>query len=595
MKKTVKRLEADPHYMWNMKDMYESDSLWEEDYKKAYGDTDKLKIYSDMAHIGKEDLFNLLELNAYLDCMIERIYVYASQKSHEDMAEGCYQDMVARAQTLMVSKEAEASFIEPLLMNIGMEKIQVFCKEMPELKKYVRYFDIVFRQKDHILDPDTEKLLAEVSEISEAPSDIFAMFNNADIRFPEIYDENNEKTALTHGRYTMFLQNPVRSVRKSAFEAMYFVYERYKNTLAATFRANVKKHCFFAKVRNYESGMHYSLAGANIPVTVYEKLIEAVHDNIGLLHRYINIRKKTLNLQELHMYDLYVPMVKGVDMKISYEEAKQLVYEGLSPLGKEYQDMLLKGFSKGWIDVYENEGKRSGAYSWGAYGVHPYVLLNYQDNLNSVFTLAHEMGHALHSYYSDKNQPYIYAGYKIFVAEVASTCNEALLVNYLIDKVKSRDEKKYLINYFLEQFRTTFFRQAMFAEFEKIVHEMCMDGKTLTSEVLCNIYRELNAYYFGSGAVIDEQIAMEWARIPHFYTPFYVYQYATGFAAAVSISAGILRGDEKVICGYKKFLCSGNIIDPVDLLKLCGVDMLTAEPVNCAMEMFKSLMDQFEE
>lgn len=595
MKTTIKRSEADPHYMWNMKDMYESDGLWEEDLKKAYAETDKLKKYKDMKEIGKEDLFALIELNAELDCRIEKIYVYASQKSHEDMAEGRYQDMASRAQSLMVAKDTEASFIEPLLMNTGQEKIEAYCKEMAELKKYERYFEIVFRQKEHILDSDIEELLAGVSEIAEAPSDIFAMFNNADIKFPDIYDENNEKVPLTHGRYNLFLQSRDRNVRRNAFESMYAVYTAHKNTLAAVFRANVKKHCFFAKARKYESGMHYSLSDANIPVRVYEKLIEAVHDNIGLLHRYIRIRKETLNLSELHMYDLYVPMVRNVDMKIDYEEAKKIVSNGLAPLGEEYQSLLQKGFDEGWIDVYENEGKRSGAYSWGAYGVHPYVLLNHQDNLNSVFTLAHEMGHALHSYYSDKNQPYIYAGYKIFVAEVASTCNEALLVNYMIDNVSGKDEKKYLINYFLEQFRTTFFRQAMFAEFEKITHEMCMNGETLTPEVLCEIYRKLNAYYFGEDAVIDEQIAMEWARIPHFYTPFYVYQYATGFAAAISISSGILKGDMNVIEGYKKFLKSGNFIDPVELLKLCGVDMLTAEPVNCAMEMFKKLMDQFEE
>ncbi len=595
MKKTIKRSEADPRYMWNMKDMYESDSLWEEDLKKAYAVNDKLKKYKDMKEIGKEDLFALLELNAGLNCRIERIYVYASQKSHEDMAESRYQDMAARAQSLMVTKDEEASFIEPLLMNTGREKIDSYCEELKELGKYKRYFEIVFRQEDHILAPDIEELLAGVSEIAEAPSDIFAMFNNADIKFADICDENNEKVPLTHGRYNLFLQSRDRNVRKSAFESMYTVYAAYKNTLAAVFRANVKKHCFFAKARKYESGLHYSLADANIPVSVYEKLIEAVHDNIGLLHRYIGIRKKTLDLSELHMYDLYVPMVQNVDMKIDYEEAKKIVLRGLMPLGEEYQSLLQKGFNEGWIDVYENEGKRSGAYSWGAYGVHPYVLLNHQDNLNSVFTLAHEMGHAIHSYYSDKNQPYIYAGYKIFVAEVASTCNEALLVNYLIDNVSDKDEKKYLINYFLEQFRTTFFRQAMFAEFEKIAHEMCMKGETLTPEVLCDIYGKLNAYYFGAEAVIDEQIALEWARIPHFYTPFYVYQYATGFAAAISISSGILRGDAKVLEGYKQFLKGGNSIDPTELLRLCGVDMLTAEPVRCAMEMFEKLMDQFEE
>lgn len=595
MNKVIKRSEADPRYMWNMKDMYSSDSLWETEYSSAYDEIEKLNKYKDMNDVKSEAFFLLLELNAALDLKVEKIYVYASQKSHEDMAESRYQDMAARAQSLMVLKEKKASFIKPLIMGIGEDRIEKFCREMPELKKYERYFEIIFRQKEHILAPELEELLAGVSELAEAPSDIFAMFNNADIKFSDVYDENNEKVPMTHGRYNLFLQSRDRNVRKNAFESMYASYTCYKNTLAAVFCANVKKHCFFAKARKYDGPIHYSLADSGVPVTVYDKLIEAVHDNIGLLHRYISIRKKTLNLSELHMYDLYVPMVSGTDMKISYEEAKRIVYEGLAPHGKEYQELLKKGYNEGWIDVYENEGKRSGAYSWGAYGVHPYVLLNHQDNLNSVFTLAHEMGHAIHSYYSDKNQQYIYAGYKIFVAEVASTCNEALLVNYLIDKADNNAERKYLINYFLEQFRTTFFRQAMFAEFEKIVHGMCMKGETLTAEVLCDIYRGLNEYYFGKDVVIDEQIAMEWARIPHFYTPFYVYQYATGFAAAISISSGILSGDKNVKEGYRKFLCSGNIMDPIELLKLCGVDMTTTEPVNCAMNMFSKLMDQFEE
>ena len=483
-------------------------------------------------------------------------------------------------------------------MKIGRKKITEYTEadNNPNgLPLYKRYFELIFRKEEHILDADKEELLAGVNDLSETPSDIFAMFNNADIRFDDITDKNGESHQLTHGKYTAYLRSKDRTLRENAFKKLYEKYGNYRNTLAAAYRGNLKQHNFYAKVRKYDSGMQYSLSDANIPVRVYNSLIDATHENIGLLHRYISLRKKVMDVSELHMYDLYVPMVSDVNMNIDYEEAKQIVIKGLAPLGEDYINELKGGLSGGWIDVYENEGKRTGAYSWGAYGTHPYVLLNHQNDLNSVFTLAHEMGHALHTYYSDANQPYIYAGYKIFVAEVASTCNEALLVNYLIKNSKSENEKKYLINYFLEQFRTTFFRQTMFAEFEKITHEKCAAGQTLTADVLCGIYKELNAFYFGEDAVIDDEIALEWARIPHFYTPFYVYQYATGFAAAVSISSAILSGNEDVLLGYRTFLKSGGSLDPIDLLKLCGVDMLTPEPVNEAMKVFESLLNQFSE
>lgn len=598
MSKVVKRSEADEKYMWNMKDMYENDGLWEDDVKEAESLINGMPAYIEVMDESPKKLLSLLEYDTEISKKLEKIYVYANQKSHEDMGESKYQDMAGRAQNLMVKYQMQSAPVTPAIMKIGRKKITEYTEadNNPNgLPLYKRYFELIFRKEEHILDADKEELLAGVNDLSETPSDIFAMFNNADIRFDDITDKNGESHQLTHGKYTAYLRSKDRTLRENAFKKLYEKYGNYRNTLAAAYRGNLKQHNFYAKVRKYDSGMQYSLSDANIPVRVYNSLIDATHENIGLLHRYISLRKKVMDVSELHMYDLYVPMVSDINMNIDYEEAKQIVIKGLAPLGEDYINELKGGLSGGWIDVYENEGKRTGAYSWGAYGTHPYVLLNHQNDLNSVFTLAHEMGHALHTYYSDANQPYIYAGYKIFVAEVASTCNEALLVNYLIKNSKSENEKKYLINYFLEQFRTTFFRQTMFAEFEKITHEKCAAGQTLTADVLCGIYKELNAFYFGEDAVIDDEIALEWARIPHFYTPFYVYQYATGFAAAVSISSAILSGNEDVLLGYRTFLKSGGSLDPIDLLKLCGVDMLTPEPVNEAMKVFESLLNQFSE
>lgn len=598
MSKVVKRSEADEKYMWNMKDMYENDGLWEDDVKEAEALINGMPAYIEVMDESPKKLLSLLEYDTEISKKLEKIYVYANQKSHEDMGESKYQDMAGRAQNLMVKYQMQSAPVIPAIMKMGRKKISEYTEadNNPNgLPLYKRYFELIFRKEEHILDADKEELLAGVNDLSETPSDIFAMFNNADIRFDDITDKNGESHQLTHGKYTAYLRSKDRTLRENAFKELYEKYGNYRNTLAAAYRGNLKQHNFYAKVRKYDSGMQYSLSDANIPVRVYNSLIDATHENIGLLHRYISLRKKVMDVSELHMYDLYVPMVSDVNMSIDYEEAKQIVIKGLAPLGEDYINELKDGLSGGWIDVYENEGKRTGAYSWGAYGTHPYVLLNHQNDLNSVFTLAHEMGHALHTYYSDANQPYIYAGYKIFVAEVASTCNEALLVNYLIKNSKSENEKKYLINYFLEQFRTTFFRQTMFAEFEKITHEKCAAGQTLTADVLCEIYKELNAFYFGEDAVIDDEIALEWARIPHFYTPFYVYQYATGFAAAVSISSAIFSGNEDVLLGYRTFLKSGGSLDPIDLLKLCGVDMLTPEPVNEAMKVFESLLNQFSE
>ena len=438
-----------------------------------------------------------------------------------------------------------------------------------------------------------EELLAGAREVGEGPSDIFMMFNNADIKFPVITGEDGEPVEITHGRYGRLIECQDRKVREAAFKGLYDSYGKFINTIAATYRANVKQECFFAKARKYPSSLAAALDQSAIPVSVYHNLIETVHKFLPALHKYVSVRKQKLGVDELHMYDLYVPMIGDVDKKIPYEEAKKMVLEGLKPLGEDYQALLKEGFDNGWIDVYENEGKRSGAYSWGAYGTHPYVLLNYQDSLNNTFTLAHEMGHALHSYHSDAAQEFIYAGYKIFVAEVASTCNEALLIHHLLENSKDDAEKAYLLNYFLEQFRTTLFRQTMFAEFEKIAHAKAEAGETLTAEKLCDIYYDLNKQYFGDDIVVDKEIALEWARIPHFYTPFYVYQYATGFSAAIAISSKILAGEPGIVEKYKKFLSGGSSLDCIDLLKLCDVDMTEKKPVEDALKVFEANLEEF--
>lgn len=588
------REQADVKDTWKMEDMYASEELWEQDVKELQELSEKIGAYR--GHLG-ESAQTLLEAQKMYDTineLAEKVYVYANQKWHENTDNGKYQNLASRAQGLLVEVEEKTSFIEPELMALPEGKVLEFCRENKELAVYQQYFENMLRQKEHILSEELESVLAAVGELAESPKDIFTMFNNADIRFPKIEDEDGNQVEVTHGRFSGFLQSQSRRVRKDAFQALYQVYKAHRNTLAATYRANVKQAVFRAKVRNYASDLEMALDGSCIPVSVYENLIEAVHEYLPALHRYVSLRKRLLGVEELHMYDLYVPMVADAEKKIPFEQAKKMVLEGLAPMGEEYLSLLKEGFSKRWIDVYENQGKRSGAYSWGAYGVHPYVLLNYQENLNNVFTLAHEMGHALHSWYSDKEQPYVYAGYKIFVAEVASTCNEALLIHHLMEQTEDKKEKAYLINYFLEQFRTTLYRQTMFAEFEKITHGLQEKGETLTADRLCEIYVELNRTYFGEDICIDKEIAMEWARIPHFYTPFYVYQYATGFSAAIALSARILEKGAAAVEDYKKFLKGGSSQYPLELLKIAGVDMEQKQPIQEALHVFEEYLEELE-
>lgn len=588
----MKRTEISQEYKWKIEDLYATNEAWEEDFARLQKGIEELGKFEGTLGEAAENLQALMGKSDELNQLAEKVYVYANQRLHENMGDTLYQGLSGRAQMILVQMSEAASYIEPEILAIPEEKLEEMMKK-EGLRKYETYFRRLLRRKEHILSKEMEELLAGVDEVAEGPKDTFMMFNNADIKFPVITGEDGEPVEITHGKYVKLLESQNRDVRKAAFEGLYESYGKFKNTLAATYRANVKQAGFFAKARKYESSLKAALAGSHIPVEVYDSLIESVHAHLPALHEYVKVRKEKLGVKELHMYDLYVPMVGEADKKIPYEEAKEIVLNGLAPLGEDYQELLKKGFNEGWIDVYENEGKRSGAYSWGAYGTHPYVLLNYQDNLNNVFTLAHEMGHALHSYHSDETQDYIYAGYKIFVAEVASTCNEALLIRYLLDHSKDDTEKAYLLNYFLEQFRSTLFRQTMFAEFEKLAHAKSEAGETLTAEVLCDMYYDLNKKYFGDEIVVDKEIALEWSRIPHFYTPFYVYQYSTGFSAAIAISSKILKGEPGIVQKYKKFLSSGSSLDCIDLLKICDVDMTTKEPVEEALKVFENTLEEF--
>jgi len=590
-----KRNEIPQEYKWELEAIYASNELWEKDYQKVKEMADRLSPYKEAMAANAAKLLECLNLSTEMTRLFEKAYVYAHMRSHEDSTNSFYQGLADRVDSLGVAVNSASSFIVPGILAIPDEKLKEFLKESEDLRLYGRYLDEIRRIKPHILSAGEEQLLAMTGEMAQAPETIFAMLNNADIKFPYIKDEKGNEVELTKGRYIQFMENSDRRVRKDAFDGMYSTYFKQKNTLAALLNANVKTNIFSSRARKYASAREESLFADNVPVTVYDNLISAIHDNFELMYRYVRLRKKMMGLDELHMYDLYVPMVKEVKMDITFEEAKNMVKEGLEVLGRDYIKDLEKGFDSGWIDVYENEGKRSGAYSWGCYDSHPYVLLNHTDTLNHMFTLAHEMGHALHSHYSDSNQPYIYAQYKIFVAEVASTLNEALVMNHLLETTKDKTKKMYLLNYFMEQFRTTVYRQTMFAEFEKLIHEKAEAGEALTSELLCSIYRDLNIKYYGPDIVVDDYIDMEWARIPHFYSSFYVYKYATGFSAAVSISQQILKEGQPAVDRYLEFLKSGGSDYPIELLKIANVDMSTTVPVNNALKLFGSLLDQMEE
>lgn len=594
-KKLRKREEMPQEYLWKLEDMFESDELWEQEVKKVEELSSQMLLLEGTLSKNGASLLQFFKQKDELNYYLTRVYVYANMRSHQDTAVAKYQGYSAKADSLSVAVSSSLAYGEPEILAISKEKLESFYVEEPELEKYRRAIDEILRQKEHILSPVEEGILAEVGEIAVGPQNIYSMFNNADLKFPYITDVEGNKIRITHGNFIDFLKSKDRSIRKQVFRDVYGAYKKWGNTIAATYLSHLKQEHFYAKMRKYPSVRAMHLDTGNIPEAVYDNLIETVHKHLPALHKYMAYRKEVLGVEHLHMYDLYIPLVKDFDRSYTIEEAKKIVAEALKPMGAEYVAKLTEGMNQGWIDVFENENKRSGAYSWGAYGTHPYVLLNHQGNLDCVFTLAHEMGHALHTYYSNENQPITYSDYLIFVAEVASTCNESLLMNHLLTNATDQGERRYLINHYLEGFRTTLFRQTMFAEFEKIVHGRLAEGESLTLEDLNRIYYDLSVLYYGYGPDmrVDEEIAYEWMRIPHFYSSFYVYQYATGYSAAVAFSKKILEEGQPAVEQYiTHFLCGGSSKDPIELLRAAGVDMSTSEPVDAALQVFEKYVDQ---
>lgn len=592
--KVLLRKEIKTKDKWAIEDIYASDECFKNELAEFEGKITKYKEYEGTLGKSSESLVDFLRFNADMNLTCERLYVYANQKLHEDTSVSKYQQFSGMAQNAMIKLMEASSFAEPEILEIDSIVLRKYMDENEYIIEFKKYLNDLLRQKEHILSKSSEKILAQCEKVSNAPNDIFFMFNNADVKFDNIHDADGNEVELSNGRYTMYMESSNRNVRKEAFKSMYKAYGLMRNSLAAMYNANLVKANFYAKIRNYESARQMYLSGSNIDESVYDNLIDTVSENMHLMHRYVALRKKALGVENLHMYDIYAPIAEAPSEYISFEKAKQMVMEGLAPLGKEYISKLKEGFDNRWIDVYENKGKRTGAYSWGVYGVHPYVLLNYQGTLDHVFTLAHEMGHALHSYYSDANQTYTNAAYKIFVAEVASTCNESLLIHHMLENTQDKKTKAYLVNHFLEKFKGTLYRQTMFAEFEKITHEKAGNGETLTSTELCSIYYELNKKYFGKDMVLDREIEMEWARIPHFYNPFYVYQYATGISAAIALSKKIMENGSSAVDDYMKFLKGGGSKDPIELLKIAGVDMNSREPIQDALKLFENLLDEME-
>lgn len=589
----MKRSEISDEYKWSVKDLYSSDELWNNDYEKALKSTQEKSSFEGCVMDSADTLVDALSESEKDDYITERLYVYAFMRYYEDTSDGTYQQMSGKAQMLAVKMSEKYSFLVPEIMAADDDKVARFL-DSDKIKPYRHLLCDMLAKKEHTCSQKEEKLLAMASQMADSPSDIFSKFNNADVKFGKVHDEHGDEKELTSAGFSVFMESRDRNVRKEAFYALYRQYKSYINTLAASYYGNVKQAVFFANARNYESTLQMYLSGSFIPESVYTNLIDTVNNNLDKMHDYVSLRKKTLGVDELHFYDIYAPLTSDYTVNVSYENAKETVLDALKILGDDYVSQVKKGYESGWVDVYENDGKRSGAFSWGAYGTHPYIFLNYTETLNDIFTLIHETGHAMHTYYSNETQPYTYAGYKIFVAEVASTCNEVILIDYLLKHSQSDEEKKYLYGHYLEQFKGTLFRQTMFAEFEMITHRMAQDGEVLNAESLCGTYKKLNEKYFGKDMVIDEEIAYEWARIPHFYTPFYVYQYATGFSAAVAIATKIINGDKEVLHGYREFLKGGSSMHPIELLSLCKIDMSKPDVIQDALNVFGSLIEDFK-
>ncbi|MDM0978127.1 oligoendopeptidase F [Clostridium perfringens] len=594
VKKLRRRDEIPESDKWRIDKIYETPAKWNEELNKLKEEAPKLKDFE--GKLGnKEDLKAFLLLNEKLSRKLGKLYVYAHMRSHEDTSNPEMQSLVNKIDPYSAEFSSYTAYFVPEILSLKEGTIENFINEDKDLKQYKIYFEMILNEKPHILSKEVESVLASVSDCLGAPESIYSMLTNSDMTFGEIVDESGRKVELTEGNYISFIKSKDRKVREAAFKLLFGTYKKYENTLATSLTSSIKNFVFESKTRKYNSSLEASLKPNNIPVEVYYNALKTVDENMDALHRYVRIKKKLLNLEEIHMYDLYVPVIECKKEHLEYKDAISLVEEGLKPLGKEYLDIFNEGINEGWIDVYENKGKRSGAYSWGSYDTMPYVLLNYNYELNDASTLAHEMGHSIHSYYTRKTQPYIYGDYSLFCAEVASTTNEILLIHHLIEKETDKNKKLYLINQELEQIRTTVFRQLMFAEFELKTHEAIESGESLTSEVLCKMWKDINIKYFGEDMNVDEEISIEWARIPHFYSDFYVYQYATGYAAASSFANSILSKGEEAVEKYKGFLKAGGSMYPIDTLKMAGVDMTTSKPLKDTLDRFNELLDMLEE
>lgn len=593
-KKIPVRSEADPKYTWALEDVYANNDVWKADLEKARALPAQLAAYK--GHLGDsaQKLLEFLQLGDGISVLFDSLYGYAQRRSDEDTANSLYQGMTSQAMSAMVAVDAASSFETPELLAIPDDKLEQFYQEEPALETYRLALTRIRSKRAHILSDAEEKLLAAAGEMSQAPDSVYSVFADADLKFPSATDKDGNSHPVTHGTYIPLMHSADRVLRKSAFASLYSVYGQFRNTAAALLSAQVKQLKFYADARKYDSTLQASLDGNYVPTEVYTNLISAVHENMAPMYRYVDLRRKLLGVDELHMYDLYTPIVSDVDVNIPYEEAKQTVYDALACMGDDYRAILKEGFDNRWIDVYENVGKCSGAYSAGL-RKHPYVLLNYSGTLDSMFTLAHEMGHAIHSYLSNKHQPIAYSNYSIFVAEVASTCNEALLMQHLLKTTEDKKRRAYLINYFLEQFRTTLYRQTMFAEFELEINRRNERGESLTAESLNALYHELNHQYFGDDIVIDKEIDLEWARIPHFYYDYYVYQYATGYSAAIALSRRILKEGAPAVKDYIHFLSGGCSTDPISLLRGAGVDMASTAPIHDALQLFDELITEMEQ
>ncbi|MDQ0153908.1 oligoendopeptidase F [Robertmurraya andreesenii] len=595
VKKLPTRSEIKVEDTWRLEDIFPTDEEWDKEFQAVKDLLPGISEYQGKLADSADVLYEALQKQDQILERIGKLYTYAHMRYDQDTTNSFYQGLDARIKSLYSQVASSLAYIVPEILSIDEEKVKSFLNEKEELKLYEHALEEINLQRPYVLSAEQEALLAEASEVMNSSSNTFGMLNNADLEFPSIKDENGEEVEVTHGRYIRFLESTDRRVREDAFKAVYGTYGKFTNTFSSTLSGQVKQDNFNAKVRNYDSARHAALSANNIPETVYENLVNTINEHLPLLHRYIKLRKKVLGLDELHMYDLFTPLVPDVKMEVTYDEAKHIILKGLAPLGEDYLNVLKEGFENRWVDVHENKGKRSGAYSSGSYGTNPYILMNWQDNVNNLFTLAHEFGHSVHSYYTRKTQPFPYGDYSIFVAEVASTCNEALLNDYLLKTIDDEKKRLYLLNHYLEGFRGTVFRQTMFAEFEHLIHQKAQNHEALTAELFTKEYYDLNVKYFGKeNMVIDEEIGLEWARIPHFYYNYYVYQYATGFSAATALSKQILEEGQPAVERYLEFLKSGSSDYPIEVLKKAGVDMTSSKPIADACKVFEERLNEME-